>query len=67
MNWFKKSFNSGLMEYKKQMDWDTAYNQLFKELGRVPSNEEVRKKMHSNVDKSVFPHEEDTPDYTPLL
>ena len=46
MNWFKKA--TTLMK----LDWDTAYRELLKELGRKPTNEEVRRRMHDDSDIS---------------
>ena len=28
------------------LDWNTAYKELLKELGRLPTSEEVRRKMY---------------------
>ena len=42
------------------LDWDTAYLELSEELGRKPTNKEVRKKMHEDSQTPFkFPGNED--------
>jgi hypothetical protein len=42
MNWFKKAtITMGL-------DWNTAYQELLKELGRKPTMEEIRQRMYED-------------------
>ncbi len=46
MNWFKKA--TAIMK----LDWKTAYQELLAELKRVPTSEEVRKKMYDDSELS---------------
>lgn len=43
MNWFRKA--TTLM----RLDWNTAYQELLQELGRVPTSKEVIKRMHHDT------------------
>jgi len=62
MNWYKQAIT------KMKLDWDTAYKELLGELGREPSNEEVRKKMYEDFEDSSFIEDFDsTTNYNPLL
>ena len=44
---------------KMRLDWDTAYKELMEELGRPPTNKEVRKKMHNDTAPM---HDNDNPE-----
>jgi hypothetical protein len=47
MNWFKRA--TTLMG----LDWNTAYKELFDELGREPTMEEIRKRMYEDSSASM--------------
>ena len=61
MNWFKKA--TTIM----RLDWDTAYKELLKELGREPTNKEVRKRMYDDKDPSFIKFPDPNMEYNPLL
>ena len=46
MNWYKKA------TIKMQLDWNMAYQELLKELGRTPTAEEVRRRMFEDSEAS---------------
>ena len=53
MNWFKKATT------KMKLDWNTAYQELLKELGRNPDSKEVMQRMHND---SAPMHDNENPE-----